>query len=395
MDHTLIQLRQTVRRSRVFNLIQQNNEQLSRFDICKLTRYSTTTVTAIVDGLVEEGLVIEDASKESRVGRRPSLLRVNGGSLYFLGIECSSTGVNLTVINAMRERVIHRTVPLNLLDTKDILDAMRRLLDNFAAEQPDIWEKVPILAFSIPGALQEETGLAIQYRTVPDWNHLDFRALFSYLGKQMLFINNVDAMLTGYRLQQQLPPEQSVMFTILRNSAGVRLFSQGMLLSKAGVVCEAGHMRVPGSTRRCVCGKKGCYDAEISQNAVVNKLREAHSAGLLRRELPEEGINLQTFLRLVEEGEPVAMDIFSETCEYICRMLETLFSFFRPDVAVLSTYLNDQQQLLEQRIWKHLAQWDPEFHPNLVFIPPANELASFGAAVAGYDAVFPVPTSEP
>ena len=89
------------------------------------------------------------------------------------------------------------------------------------------------------------------------------------------------------------------------------------------------------------------------------------------------------------------MDIFSETCEYICRMLETLFSFFRPDVAVLSTYLNDQQQLLEQRIWKHLAQWDPEFHPNLVFIPPANELASFGAAVAGYDAVFPVPTSEP
>lgn len=308
----------------MFNLIQQNNEQLSRFDICKLTRYSTTTVTAIVDGLVEEGLVIEDASKESRVGRRPSLLRVNGRSLYFLGIECSSTGVNLTVINAMRERVIHRTVPLNLPDTKDILDAM----------------------------------------------------------------------LTGYRLQQQLPPEQSVMFTILRNSAGVRLFSQGMLLSKAGVVCEAGHMRVSGSTRRCVCGKKGCYDAEISQNAVINKLREAHSAGLLRRELPEEEVTLQTFLRLVDEGEPVAMDIFSETCEYICRMLETLFSFFRPDVAVLSTYLNDQQ-LLEQRIWKHLAQWGPEFHPNLVFIPPANELASFGAAVAGYDVVFPVPTSEP
>ena len=55
MDHTLIQLRQTVRRSRVFNLIQQNNEQLSRFDICKLTRYSTTTVTAIVDGLWRRG----------------------------------------------------------------------------------------------------------------------------------------------------------------------------------------------------------------------------------------------------------------------------------------------------------------------------------------------------
>lgn len=395
MDHTLVQIRQNARRSRVFNLIQQSNDQLSRFDICKLTRYSTTTVTAIVDGLVEEGLVIEDASRESRVGRRPSLLRINRESIYLLGIECSSTGVNLTVINAVREPVIRRSVSLNLPATADILNAMRTLLDDFAADNPQIWEKIPILAFSIPGVLQEETGIAVQYRTVPDWDSVDFRAVFAYLGKDMLFINNVDAMLTGYRLQQQLPEEKSVMFIIIRNSAGVRLFSQGKLLSKFGIICEAGHMQVSGSTRRCVCGKKGCYDAEISMNAVANKLREAHSAGLLKQDYADEDLNVHTFMQLVAARDPVAMDIFSETCEYTSRMLETLYSFFNPDVTVLSTYLNEEQTLLDEQIRRQLSLWDPDFHPDIVFMPPANELASFGAAVAGYNSVFPLSAPEP
>lgn len=395
MDRTLIQIRQERRRNQIFKLIQKNNELLSRFDICRLTGYSTTTVTASVDSLVAEGLVIEDVSKETRVGRRPSLLQINSDSLFFLGIECSASGVNLTVINTMLEEIHHEFRPLRTPLAKDILDTMQILLNNYLTNHPGIWKKIPALVFSIPGKLDENTGLAIQYRTVPDWKNIDLYSRFSYLGKKMYFINNVDAMLTGYQLQHQMDSRQSIMFIIIRNSAGVRLFSQGQFLSHLGIVCEAGHMQATNSTRRCACGKKGCYDAEVSLNAVVNKFRETYYAGLFNdRALDPGEITIGTFLQLVKEEEPAALDIFSEVARYIAQMLETLFAFFHPDVTILSTYLNEENELLNEKLQNYLMKHDLESQSNIVYIPPANELASFGAAVTGYDFTFPLSTAD-
>lgn len=395
MEQSLVQERQASRRSRIFNLIRRHNEQLSRFDICKLTRYSTTTVTAVVDALVSEGLVIEDASKENRVGRRPSLLRVNSDSIYFLGIECSSSGINLTVIDAMQQIVEHEMRPIKAAHSAVILDTMQILLDNFAVSHPEIWQKIPSIVFSIPGELNKETGLALQYRTIPDWNNINFFTRFSYLGKQLLFINNVDAMLTGYQAQQQLGPEQSVMFIIMRNSAGVRLFSKGHLLSQFGILCEVGHMQAIGSCRRCVCGKTGCYDAEISTSAVINKLQAACAAGRIPslQSTPSE-ITMDTFFRLIQTGEPAALDILSEVTRYTAQMLESLLAFFRPDVIVLSTYLCSNETNFEDSLRKCLAQRGISVKSNLICIPPANELASFGAAIVGYNASFSLQTPE-
>lgn len=397
MDRTLIQVRQEGRRSRIFNLIRKNNEQLSRFDICKLTHYSTTTVTALVDALVEEGLVREDESRENRIGRRPSLLCLNSDGVYFIGVECSASGVNLTAINAMQEIVVKEDYPLQEPDTETILSAMRALLDGFAEKHAVLWEKVPSITFSVAGKIDTETGLAVQYRTVPDWDNVDLRARFSYLQKEILFLNNVDAMLTGYCTRYNLPPQKSVAFLIIRNSAGMRLFSGGRLLSRLGVACEVGHMKAEGSMRRCACGKKGCYDAEISITAVLSKLREAYYAGLLDAGQVASGdeITIETFLRLLEAGDPAVRDIFSEVVDYISQMLETVFAFFRPEVLILSSFLSEQKELLERALGERLrAQQEPEGLPELVCIPPASELAGFGAAIVGYASSFPAQSPE-
>lgn len=356
---------------------------------------TTTTVTAVVDALVTEGLVIEGASKENRVGRRPSLLRINSSSIYFLGIECSSSGINLTVIDAMQQIVEQETHPIKDAHAAIILDTMQIMLDNFAVSHAEIRQKIPSIVFSIPGELNRETGLALQYRTVPDWNNINFYSRFSYLGKQLIFINNVDAMLTGYQAQCQLGPVQSVMFIIMRNSVGVRLFSKGHLLSQFGLQCEIGHMQAVGSNRPCVCGKTGCYDAEISTSALLRKLQEACASGRIAS-LPciTGEISFDTFFRLVQDSDPAALEILSEITQYTAQMLETLLAFFRPDIVVLSTYLCEAPMGFEDSLRRCLTQRGVPVHSSMICIPPANELASFGSAIVGYNAFFSFHASE-
>lgn len=397
MPKTLVKVRQARRYSKVFDLIRCNNGQLSRFDICKLTGYSTTTVTAVVDNLISDGLVAEDESQESRVGRRPSLLAIRCDGIYFVGIECSAAGVSLTVTNAIQAVVFQRDAALDSPGTERILATMKDLLDGFARENPEIWKKSPSVTFSIPGKLDAQKGIGIQYRTVPDWHNVDFRAFFSYLSKQLIFLNNVDAMLTGYRTQQKLGPERSVMFLIIRSSAGVRLFSKGVLCSELGIVCEIGHMKAEGSTRWCACGKKGCFDAEISSTAVVSKLREAYYAGLIGKDsIPDESdISLETFFRLLQEGNPTAVRLFSESVGFLSQMLNTLLAFFWPDIIVLSSFYPEEichlEASLKQQLSEHL---EGNKLPEIACIPPANALGSFGATIAGYETEFPTRVAE-
>lgn len=397
MPKTLVKVRQIGRYSKVFDIIRRNNGQVSRFDICKLTGYSTTTVTSVVDRLIADGFVAEDESQESRVGRRPSLLNVQCSSIYFAGVECSAAGVSLTVTDATQAIVDQRSIALDAQATEEIISAMKQLLDTYIRENKEIWEKIPSVVFSIPGELDAQEGIGIEYRTVPDWHYINFREHFSYLKKRLFFLNNVDAMLTGYRAQNQLEPECSVIFLIIRHSAGVRLFSKGLLCSELGIVCEIGHMKAEGSTRWCACGKKGCFDAELSSTAIVSKFREAYYAGLLDKNLvlQESDLNLETFFLLVQQREPTTVRILKEATAFLSQMLGILLAFFRPDVLVLSSFYPESICCLADSLKTQLAgQLASEELPQIACIPPADMLASFGATIAGYEEFFPTKIGE-
>ena len=397
MSENLIQIRQNQRRNTIFNLIQKQNRQLSRFDICKITKYSTTTVKGLVDDLISDGLISEVERMDNRVGRRPSFLAVEDDALYFAGMECSSAAVNFTVINAAQQVIHHQTMHLSDPLTQDILNAMQQILTDYSEKEPVIWEKIPTISFAIPGKLDCENGIGIQYGNIYDWKHIDFKKLFSVFGKSLCFFSNVDSMLNGYRQKNNLPADQSILFIVNRNSVGARLYANGTLLSQYGVVSEVGHMRAKDSSRRCSCGRKGCYDTEITVRAINNKLMEACSAHLIDPLLFSGGHpkkNIDTFLRIAATDEQVASDILSEVLDYTAELIDTMLSFFKPDVIVFSSFLCADERLvetqLEQRLSSHHADDMPVFH----YILPANEMASFGAAISAYNDFFPVTQPE-
>lgn len=397
MSENLIQIRQNQRRNTIFNLIQGQNQQLSRFDICKITKYSTTTVKGLVDDLIADGLVSEVESMDNRVGRRPSFLAIEEDALYFAGMECSSDAIDFTVINAAQQAVHHQTVRLFDPLTQDILDTMRQILTDFSQKKPVIWKKIPTISFAIPGKIDCINGIGIQYGNIYDWKHIDFKKLFSEFGKKLCFFSNVDSMLNGYRQRHNIPADQSILFIINRNSVGARLYANGTLLSRYGVVSEVAHMRAKDSSRRCSCGRKGCYDTEITVRAINNKLMEARSAHLIDPSLFSPGHfreNIDAFLRLAATGEQVASDILSEVLDYTAELIDTLLSFFKPNVIVFSSFLCENAALIENQLEQRLAPYHADDMPSFYYILPASEMASFGAAISAYDDFFSVTQPE-
>ena len=83
---SIVKSRKTFKRNKILSII-KNSENLSRFDLKKITNYSMTTILGLIDELIEEGFLCERESVDARVGRKPLWLKINPDAGYFIGIE--------------------------------------------------------------------------------------------------------------------------------------------------------------------------------------------------------------------------------------------------------------------------------------------------------------------
>ena len=67
------------------------DRSVSRQELSQLSGLSSATVTNVVAELLQEGIVIESGIEASQGGRPRSILTINPGYGYFLGVEIGET----------------------------------------------------------------------------------------------------------------------------------------------------------------------------------------------------------------------------------------------------------------------------------------------------------------
>src|SRR5512138_3340274 len=99
------------------NLVLQTifaNEAISRAEIARVTHLTRTTVSEIVSGLLEEGLVEEVGIGESIGGKSPILLSVAADSRYLIGLNLARDKFIGAIVNLRGE--IRETVEAPVQD---------------------------------------------------------------------------------------------------------------------------------------------------------------------------------------------------------------------------------------------------------------------------------------
>lgn len=397
LNPTLVEHRKIVRSNVVFNCIKKSNNQLSKNDIVRFTHYSMTTVSAIVDELISKGIVREEESKDSRVGRHPVLLSVNENSMYFAGLECSATTMTITVLNCMSAIAYQDTLTMDEPKANDILAAMGKILNHLGNQRPDIWSRLINVTISLPGKFDPEKGVGISYISVKDWCNIDVKSFLSHrFEKEFRFIHNIDSMLLGYQLTTGLDDNRSLLFIVLRRGVGARLYSKGTLMSEYGISCELGHLKARNSNRLCNCGNRGCYDTEVSIPALRSKIMEAIRANRLYSlhslySGDASKLVMQDFYNLIRENDAEALDVLRETATYTSELIAEAVMILTPDIVVLYSDLCQLGQpftsVIEKTVPGLLPQSEKaevpiEYHPLDLY------LCSLGAAINGMRTYF-------
>jgi N-acetylglucosamine repressor len=262
-----------INRQIVLNYVRER-EPISRAEIARESALQRSTVSAIVDGLINEGLVEEIGEGESTGGRPPTMLRLRMAGAIAIGVTVSPS---LTTIGTsdLAGRVLRQeefpTDPDPDQTFGQITDCIKELL-----KQNDI--SLEAIGVSLPGLIDPSTGTAI-YVPYFKWRDLPVvKMLSSATGLPVTIDNDANAVALAelWFGRPEVSDARDFILVLAAEGVGTGIVFDGQIYrGERGAAGEFGHMIIgTHAPVPCSCGNRDCWEAFSSERATLARYRK-------------------------------------------------------------------------------------------------------------------------
>jgi predicted NBD/HSP70 family sugar kinase len=297
---------------------------VSRADVARLTGLTRTTVSDVVDGLLEAGLLEELGPGQSTGGKAPILLRVPDDARHLVGIEVGDSRLTGATVNLRGEIKRRIEVPREGRDGEIALAQLDALIGELLPSTD-----APLLGIGIgtPGLIDTSTG-TVRWAVNLDWRDLPLGARLSDRWNLPVHVaNDSHAAALGEHTFGGHAPGESMVVVKVGRGIGAGIVIGGQLYAGEGSGAgEIGHSAIADNYRPCRCGSVGCLETLASTRAVVQRAAElaphAPESVLVRH--GEEPIDLDELVRAFQAGDDLARDVVLDGARHLGRTIGSL-----------------------------------------------------------------------
>ncbi|MCX9154503.1 ROK family transcriptional regulator [Niveibacterium sp. 24ML] len=328
-DQTLLK---QLNRMAIVRCVRQRAGQ-SRADLAKETGLTKSTVSLLVQELIDEGWLQENAIQiTGALGRRPTPLVVDPSRLAMVGAELGVDFIHVVGVSLVGEIISYSKEPVVGVDPKTVLGRLGAMLIQEVAIVRDAGRKVLGIGVGLPGAMDEAAGLL---KVAPNlgWRRVDvasvLRAALADAGLSALPLwmqNEADVAALGEFEFGDAPVRDPLVYLSLGIGVGAGIVVNDRLFSgAAGFAGEVGHSILQVAGPRCSCGREGCAEAFIGLRAVA---QQAAQQG-------EEGPSVAALADRIAHAEPQAVSAAARAGHYLGVLMQNLWTTFDPGRFVL------------------------------------------------------------
>ncbi|MDT5270503.1 MAG: hypothetical protein QOH49_2689 [Acidobacteriota bacterium] len=298
-----------INRQIVLNYVRERSP-ISRAEISHETELQRSTVSLIVDELMNQGL-IEEIEGESTGGRPPNLLRLRAAGPIALGVDIG-TKQTMLATSDLAGRVIDRE---SFKTDPDAEKTLEQIL-NYAGRLIKRGNGIEAIGVSVPGLVEPERGNVIfipQFR----WRDWDVaKRLRQATGLPVRIDNdaNAAALAELWFGRPEIREVRDFVMVLVEEGLGTGLVFDGQVYhGEAGAAGEFGHMTIgAGAPIPCAAGNYECWEAFASERAALARYAKLVPQG--------DGGACMTFSQLVDSalgGEEAARAALVETGRYL------------------------------------------------------------------------------
>ena len=298
----------------------RNRQPLSRADIARSTGLTRSTISCIVDELVDERWVTEGPGRLP-LGRRPTLLRLNDRRVI-ISVDVHRSRIVVGVADLTGSFLIQETVATS----SDPMRAIKQIVHQIQkAVRFSKGKEIEGVGISVPGRWNREAN-SFSCSSALNWPRtVDIRTpVVEATGLDVELENAANASVLGAVFFDEVDRCRNVVAVSVREGIDVGIFADGRLVRGLdGMAGEFGHVSLDPNGPACECGGVGCWSVLASD---VAALRRYFGPGG-----PPDDVSLVDLLRLAEGGDARAVHAIGIMARDLGRGMRMIVAALAPE----------------------------------------------------------------
>jgi predicted NBD/HSP70 family sugar kinase len=313
-----------INRDIVLELIRAK-QPISRADLSRQSGLQRSTVSQIVEQLIQEKWVCEGAVASPPRGRRPTLLELND-NLVVIAVDIHPKQATIAVVD-LKGRLLSRSlVPLS----SDPVTSTRLMTDCMSRMQQELPRKsIEGIGISLPGRVDPESQRMI-FAPNLHWPDFDLKKVIEKaMNLPVKMENAASACLLAELTFRRIDGIRDIVLVTVSEGVGTGVYSNGQLISgHRGMAGEFGHVSIDPAGILCSCGRRGCWETFASCRAGLRYYKELQPKA--------STVTFHELLNLAEEGDRYAAQALAKQAQYIGRGLQTIIAALSPSVILVA-----------------------------------------------------------
>jgi predicted NBD/HSP70 family sugar kinase len=302
----------------------------SRQELSEATGLSPASVSNVVRELIREGIVAEAGSVDSDGGRPRVLLQINPDYGYVIGVDVGETRVRVELFDLTMTERAKADLPLDSRQhgVEVIVEAIVTGLDAVLTSSDVDPSAVLGIGVGVPGIVEIGPDGVVHGQTF-GWEAVPLGRLLRSRTSLPLHIDN------GAKTMGQAElwfgagrGAQHAVVCLIGSGVGASIIPDGSAhqgsTSSAG---EWGHTNVVVGGRTCRCGSRGCLEAYVGAEAILDRF-----GGSLPRHDQEAALGM---LIDMAATSPRAAEVLDETALYLGVSIGDLINLFNPERIII------------------------------------------------------------
>ena len=322
-------------KNRIFRLI-YNSDKISRQEIADQLGLSLPTVNQNLKMLMEDGLIEYVGNFTSTGGRRAQAITINNNARKAISVNIKADYINVDVVGLKGQIIYSMAVKVHFSKSsayiEKLTDAVRHAVDYVGADADDILG----VGVTVPGILDDEKQILISAPPLKARNY-DFTKLISAIDYPVVVMNDARAEAYADHWFNGKTQDEKIYIMLGEGVGGAYINASAIRNGVHNRGGEFGHMVIHPGGKQCLCGKKGCFEAYVSEKVLSSEL----------------DMTLDNFFELAAQGNKNNSNVLDEYMDNLALGINNIYTMMDCDIVLGGTvapYLKQYENSIKERL---------------------------------------------
>jgi predicted NBD/HSP70 family sugar kinase len=312
-----------INRRIVLNLI-RTRQPISRADLARASGLQRSTISLIVEQLIQELWVLEGPTGRLPRGRRPTFLRLNDERVI-IGVDVRPSQTTIALADANGKFTFQEAAPTDP-DPDVALRGMIASIQKIIAACDR--KKIEGIGITVPGRFNPTTDRLV-FAPNLKWRDVDIRGpIAKATGLEVVLENAANACVLAAVWFDHIADNQNVVVVTVSEGIGTGVLVNGDLVrGLSGMAGEFGHVPVDPKGPLCGCGSRGCWEVFASNRAALRYYGESGAE--------DSGLSFVELLSRADHGDARAVKALETMAHHLGRGMRMIVAGLAPERIIM------------------------------------------------------------